>query len=500
MVLKSRSLMSLVLMFTVSGIVTSGSLAPEETQKLIAGDGGFFHLFGSSVAVDGQTAAVGALLDDDNGLASGSVYVYVRSGGVWTRQTKLRADDGAAGDLFGISVSIWGDTVAVGAAHVAGTDGPMGAVYIFVRDGGEWTQEARLVAADGAVNDLFGTGVAVHGDTVIVGAESDEDNGPASGSAYVFIRAEGVWTQQEKLLPDVGAANDRFGHVVSFDGETVVIGTLRFADGRSGSGSAYIFSRPGGVWIQQARLVSDNPLASDRFGNSVSVDGRTVVIGSGLDDDRGENSGSAYVYSRAGGAWSLETKLFATDGMAGDRFGGSVSVHGSVILIGASGAEDNGENSGSAYVFTHLDDMWGEEVKFLAGDGAPGDAFGNPVAVANNTVLIGAIGDDDEGDRAGAAYVFRLTPPDPVNLILELMDLVENMSMVPGIDTSMHGKLNAALMVLTDLSMNNDTAALHLLGSFAAQVEALGGKQIAAEDADDLIAAAREIIQTLGME
>ena len=162
--------------------------------KLTASDGAASDYFGDSVAIDGDTLVVGARYDDDNGSASGSVYVFIHSGIIWTQQAKLTASDGAADDRFGSSVAIDGDTIVVGALLNDDNGTDSGTAYVFTRSGTTWTQQAKLTASDGALDDEFGQSVAIAGDTIVVGADRDDDNGNRQWIAYVFTRSGTAWT------------------------------------------------------------------------------------------------------------------------------------------------------------------------------------------------------------------------------------------------------------------------------------------------------------------
>src|SRR6185503_19688910 len=181
-------------------------------------------LFGDSVAVSGDTAVVGAIGDDDGGTSSGSAYVFVRSAGVWSQQQKLTASDALAGDEFGYSVAVSGDTAVVGARSDSDAGTFSGSAYVFVRSAGVWSQQQKLTASDAAAGDFFGFSVAVSGDTAVVGAIFDDDAGSGSGSAYVFVRSAGVWSQQQKLTASDAAASDSFGASVAVSGDTAVVG------------------------------------------------------------------------------------------------------------------------------------------------------------------------------------------------------------------------------------------------------------------------------------
>ena len=372
-----------------------------EQQKLVPSDGVGGEYFGTSVSLSGDTALIGAYLDDDNGAQSGSAYVFVRNGGVWTEQQKLLASDAEAGDQFGWAVSVSGDTAAIGAALDDDNGTWAGAAYVFVRSGTVWTEQQKLFPSDSAANDQFGSSVSASGDTVAVGARLDADNGSSSGSAYVFVRSGAVWTEQQKLLPSDGAGGDEFGRVLSLSGDTVVVAARYDDDNGISSGSAYVFVRSGTVWSEQQKLLASDGAASDGFGTAVSISGDTVVIGAELDDDNGASSGSAYVFVRSGTAWTEQDKLLASNGVANDRFGASVSVSGDLVLSGAP----TGVSPGRAFAFERTGTVWTEEQELLRPDAA-GDFFGAEVSIDGDTAVIGASNDDDKGDGSGSAYVF----------------------------------------------------------------------------------------------
>uniref|UniRef100_UPI0040574A2F FG-GAP repeat protein n=1 Tax=Candidatus Electronema sp. TaxID=2698783 RepID=UPI0040574A2F len=430
-----RMLLAAFFLLMLAGGTAQAAIDPATVQKLLAGDGTADDRFGNSVAMSGDTAVIGAWLDDDKGDDSGSAYVFVRAAdGTWSQQAKLTAADGAADDWFGFSVAVLGDTAVIGADGDNDKGTWTGSAYVFVRAAdGTWSQQAKLTAADGAAYDHFGNSVAVSGDTAVIGADGDDS---VSGSAYVFVRAaDGTWSQQTKLTAADGTVLDEFGSSVAMSGDTAVIGAYGDDDKGSWSGSAYVFVRAAdGTWSQQAKLTAADGAADDEFGSSVAVSGNTAVIGAWLDDDKGDDSGSAYIFVRAGGTWSQQAKLTAADGAADDYFGGSVAVSGDTAVIGAYGDDDKGTWTGSAYVFVRTADgsiwggiWWSQQAKLTAADGAAVDFFGISVAVSGDTALIGAPWDDDKGSESGSAYVFVRaadgTWPQPV--------VRQNMNMAP---------------------------------------------------------------------
>lgn len=355
--------------------------------------------------------------DDANGLESGSAYVFTRSGTTWSQQARLTAADGSDRDWFGVRVALEGDTAVVPAdaddSDVNGIDS--GSVYVFTRSGTIWTQQAKLTASDGAAVDLFGYSVALSGDTILIGARFDDDDimGVDSGSVYVFTRSGTTWSQQVKLTAADGAAGDEFGYSVALSGDTAVITANADDSDFNGvdSGSAYVFTRTGSDWSQQAKLTAADGDAGDLFGVRVALDGDTALIGSRLDDNdaNGIDSGSVYVFTRSDGTWSQQAKLTAADGGAGDWFGYTVALTENVALIGAQFNDGvNGVDSGSAYVFTRSGTAWSQKTKLTAADGKPGDQFGGKVAISGDTVVVGARLVDDvvRGVDSGSVYIF----------------------------------------------------------------------------------------------
>ena len=383
---------------------------------LKAGNTGSEDLFGSAVAVSGDTVVVGAWQEDSNATgvdgnagdnsatSSGAAYVFTRTAGVWSQQAYLKASNTAAGDRFGISLDVDGDTIAVGAnnedSNATGIGGNQadnsatnsGATYIFSRSGGVWTQQAYVKASNTGASDAFGGSVAVSADTLVVGAINESSNATGvngsqgdhistqySGAAYVFIRGGGTWSQQAYLKASNTGANDNFGVSVDVDADTVVIGANREAGNATGvnaplsggtgtqadnsvqdCGAAYVFTRGSGSWSQQAYLKASNTGAYDQFGLSVAVDGDTLVVGApyesgnatgvnapltGGSGTQADNSaiyaGAAYVFARSAGSWSQLAYLKASNTQAIDLFGASVAVNGITILAGAA-YEDGG--------------------------------------------------------------------------------------------------------------------------------------------------------------
>jgi hypothetical protein len=362
--------------------------------------------------------------EDPNGRRAGSAYVFTSSDGEWSQQQKLAANDGNEDDLFGGSVALSADgtTALIGAFRDNNSNGEdAGSVYVFARSNGEWSQQQKLAAADGDDKDRFGYSVALSADgtTALIGATVDEDpNGRRAGSVYVFARSNGEWSQQQKLAASDGDRSDEFGSSValSADGTTAVIGAFLDEDPNGNqAGSAYIFARSSGGWSQQQKLAANDGDSDDEFGESIALsdDGATALIGASDDEDpNGRRAGSVYVFARSNGEWSQQQKLTSDDGDSNDELGFSVTLaaDGTTALIGAFGEEDpNGEDAGSAYVFARSNGEWNQQQKLFADDGEINHLFGYSVALSadGTTALIGAyLNADPNGTAAGSAYVF----------------------------------------------------------------------------------------------
>ena len=379
--------------------------------------------FGISTSVSGNTAVVGSFLDDHaGGVDAGSAYVFVRTGTTWSLQAKLFAADAAAGDEFGISVSVSGDTVVVGAHRDdTGAGADAGSAYVFVRSGTTWTQQQKLAPPDAGAGDRFGGSVSLSGNTAVVGARLDDTGANTdSGSAYVFLRSGTTWSQQQKLLASDAAAGDLFGAAVSLGTDTVVVGSP-FGNNGAGqdAGAAYVFLRSGTTWAQQQKLTAADAELSDNFGSSVSLSGNTAVVGAPFDNTAGGvDAGSTYVFVRSGITWSQQQKLTASDGSPGDVFGSSVSVFGNTAVVGAPSASSPIPDTGAVYAFLRSGAAWAQHQKLLAPDGSSGDEFGRAVFLSGSTAAFGAPLDDTAvppgggGVDAGSAHIFFETLTD----------------------------------------------------------------------------------------
>ena len=463
-------------------IITRQGLSMQ-TDYVKASNTGGNDRFGYSVALDGDTLVVGADYEASNATGvdgdqldhsaphSGAVYVFFRHlNGTWFQEAYLKASNTGNNDAFGQSVALDGDTLVVGAdgedSNATGVNGNQldnsapwsGAAYVFVRSDGIWSQQAYLKASNTDSDDAFGQSVALDGDTLVVGANEAsnatgvdgnelDNSASSSGAAYVFVRSDGIWSQQAYLKASNTDSDDAFGQSVALDGDTLVVGANEASnatgvDGNeldnsaSSSGAAYVFVRSDGIWSQQAYLKASNTDSDDTFGTSVALDGDTLMVGAcGEDsnatgvngnqlDNSSDNSGAAYVFVRSDGTWSQQAYLKASNTGDDDVFGRSLALDGDTLVVGARGEDggillDNLPESGAAYFFVRSGGTWSQENYVKALDTENGDAFGTSVALDGGTLVIGARTEDsnatgvngnqfdNSAPNSGAVYIFK---------------------------------------------------------------------------------------------
>ena len=390
------ALLSMVLAPSVQA-QTLKDLYPE-LATVTASDGAWGDFFGYSVSRSGDTLAVGAPLDSVGAISQGSVRVFVRSGTSWSLQATLTASDGAVSDYFGFSVSLSGDTLAVGVPNDdVGANVDQGSVRVFVRSGTSWSLQATLTASDGASGDFFGNSVSLSGDTLAVGVRVDDLGANVNqGSVRVFVRSGTSWSAQATLIAVDGAASDYFGFSVSLSGDTLAVGVPYDSVGAISQGSVRVFVRSGTTWSALATLTASDGAVSDNFGTSISLSGDTLAVGVSWDDvGANVDQGSVRVFVRSGTSWSAQATLTASDGVANDQFGHSISLSGDTLAVGVPN-DDVGANvdQGSLRVFVRSGTSWSAQAMLTASDGAAGDQFGNLVSLSDDTLAVGALFDD----------------------------------------------------------------------------------------------------------
>jgi hypothetical protein len=392
-------------------VMVASALASHFTSetKLNASDASALDFFGRSASISDDTIVVGAYRNEAGGTERGAAYVFARSGSAWPEQQKLTAGDGADDDFFGWSSDIDGNVIAVGSPGDDDKGDASGSAYMFRRSG-SFTQEQKLLASDGVAEDRFGDTVAVSGNVVVVGAPGKIASGLAHGSAYVFRFQGTSWVQEQKLTASDGAAADNFGESVDIHGDVIVVGAPEDDDVATGAGSAYVFRFNGLTWVQEKKLTASDGGSTDRFGIGVSVHDDLVVVGADGANGPALSSGAAYVFTFDGLTWNEDQKLTASDGENADAFGLGITTDGVTIVVGAPQDDFPSLNGpGSAYVFLFDGSTWVQDQKLSASDKEAFSDFGGfgAVSVDGDTVVIGADGDG----TTGSAYVYTVNQP-----------------------------------------------------------------------------------------
>ncbi len=327
----------------------------DQPLELTAAEPGAYDQFGTSVAISGDVALIGASTNDEFGMGAGAAHVYRFDGSVWVEEVKLTASDAASGESFGRSVSLDGDVALVGAWNADNSgalndDGP-GAAYVYRYDSSEWVEEVKLVASDGESADRFGTSVALAEDLAVVGASGEGSilpppSGNAIGAAYVYRFDGSQWTEEAKLTSSDGEPGDRFGASVATDGELIVVGDPHHDALGQSSGSVYVFAFDGSGWVEDAILRTSDADVKDHFGSEVDVSGEIIAVGAYGDDDACAdaawycNSGAIYMFRYDGVGSVEETKLIRIHAAEDDLFGDSISIEGDLVAIGARHDDD----------------------------------------------------------------------------------------------------------------------------------------------------------------
>lgn len=393
------------------------AIAPE--QQLIADDGDGNDSLGNACAAYVDWVIVGAPEADVGGTSvCGAAYAFGKTGGTWTQHWKLIASDRATGDRFGAAVALFENTAVVGAPNDSNASGALaGAAYIFTRvsPSFQWTQQAKLASTDLEAGDRFGYSVAIHGDTVIIGSRKDANTaGVDAGAAYVFQRSGSTWSQQAKLTAFDGVRGDWFGYSVAISetaSRRIAIVGAEFNDNVNGTnaGAVYGFTlntlTPGSSWSSGTKLLQPGGVPGNRFGRAVAASGGTVAVTALFGGGSNPSSTTVFTYS-TGPGFNLQGTVSA--GTSGDAFGSSVSLSGNTMVIGASDDDSSfGTDAGCAYLYSRTSGVWTLQGQIFAPNAAGGDRFGTSVSVSSATLVVGSPGDDiGASPNMGSATVF----------------------------------------------------------------------------------------------
>jgi hypothetical protein len=347
----------------------------------------------------------------------GAVYVYVRNSETWSLQQRIIPADLSRYDAFGSAVAIKGDTLVIGSPQydVGVSEDNTGAVYVYTRSAGVWTFQTKLAAADLTADSRFGAAVAIDAGTIVATAPRVDIDGVLNvGAAYVFTGSGASWAQQARLRYQSGVADDALGNDVDLEGDVVVVGA-QFADDGAllDTGAAYVFTRSAGVWSAAVRLESPAQAEDGRFGRAVTAgsDG-TIAVSDHL---RSSGEGAVVLYAGSGVTWTPQQTIGASDGAALDFFGHALSLRGDVLLVGAYNANlGSNIDRGAAYRFERVLGTWSEVDKYFASDNALNDRVAFDVDLGSANAVLGApyeASGSNNLQRAGSAYLFHLGTP-----------------------------------------------------------------------------------------
>lgn len=394
-----------------------------QQQELLPGGIAANDDVGRAVAIEGDLAVVGSRLEDLSGTNTneGAVFVFRRSGSTWSQIAMLVASDGALNDRFGHAVAISNGTIVVSAIGDDVTFGDEGSAYVFEQTGPTtWTQTAHLLpvpdfVGQNTVGENFGESVAIDGNTIAIGARSDNDAaGVVRGSVYSFQDTGSGWTAlpPQKIRASDGLSGDRFGFDVAIHVNRIVAGAPFDDTAASNDGSVYVFDRPSNAspFAEVAKIVAGGDASlDDEFGTSVAVEGSTILVGA----QKEGGNGAAYVFTGGGAVWSQQAKLLPT---SGSLFGVSVDLQGDLAVVGATGGVN-----GRAFAFARAGTTWGSADLIVPNDSVVGDAdvFGQSVGIDAGFIIVGAPLHDHTGaaSNSGGAYVFVDPNDPPVNAV-----------------------------------------------------------------------------------
>jgi hypothetical protein len=383
-----------------------------QQPKLQASDLQKNYEYGENLAIEGDRLLVSARGDKHAGAYAGAVHVYDWDGDSWESRTKLIADPPHIRDSFGSSIAMSGTTLAIG-AEIDSSDGlaRAGSAYVFEQSGDGYRQQQRLRSSDPAAGDFFGRTVDVEGDTLVVGAPlATVDGVEFAGKAHVFTRSGETWTEVQRLTaPELDPDGADYGWQVALDGDTLLVAAINGKVGDLMTGLVYVYRRGDAGFVYEATLAPPVPDDFQNFGGAIALEGNRALVGSSNDGPTGENYGAAYVFERSGTTWRQTARLAASDLQDNGRFGSAVSLDGDTALIGAAQATTAGIGikAGAAYFFVLSRGSWREQARVHPYDGLDGDGFGTDVALSSRHVLVGAPNRDDFGSKSGAVYPFE---------------------------------------------------------------------------------------------
>ncbi len=452
-----------LILVVVWASIISTALAQKDVRLVPADTGG----------TDNDPVAIGVgtkyIILGTPGSGQNFATIFEGEGDKWKQTAHFTGDGGGFGQAVAITDVRGRGNTAFAIVGAATHDG-VGEARIFALSGRDWNVQARISARDGADGDDFGHAVSINGDTAFVGAPKDDDGAPNSGAVYVFVRAGARWNQQAKLTAKNPARSDGFGESVSLLGNTAIIGAPQTEHaGVKFAGAAYVFEREGDTWVEKTKLTANEPGKADRFGFSVALDADTVVIGAPLrDTNGGQDAGAAYIFGRDGDSWKQLAKVEGEGGRKGDKFGHSVATNGNVVIVGAPIRNEDAFASGAAYAFARVDGVWQAKNKVVPKNGSKDLHFGESVGINENTVAIASHHKtkcDDCGWPHGdgsSAYVYSSiesfgTPPfsvEPIELKVTTLGRVKRTALFQNFPNPFNPETWLPYQLAADASVN----------------------------------------------
>ncbi|MCV2886321.1 FG-GAP repeat protein [Aestuariibacter sp. AA17] len=396
-------------LFACLTLIATNSFATQD--MILAKDGKAGDSFGYSAAIDGNTVLIGAHQADINGIRNaGAAYVYVLDKNGWQQQAKLIADPVFTEDTVGGKVALHNNIAMLGVMRRDDKGQDSGAVVAFEREKGLWKQQHIFTAPDAKPGDAFGQSIALTDNFLVIGAPRNDASGNDSGAAYIYKRENGAWHYQTKITASDGAQGDLFGISVAIDDNTILVGADLHDDKAEKAGAVYVYVHDKNTWKQEAKLMASDGGNTDIFGVRVAVSGDTALISARRDDIEGIgiDAGSAYIFERSGTIWTQHTKLISPDGQADDRFGRDVALKKDTAIISAMNHDANGPDTGALYVYEKRGDSWRFASKVVANTSNPNDRFGWSVALSDDVAAITAPNHGTNGQDSGAVFIQKL--------------------------------------------------------------------------------------------
>ena len=389
-------------------LVATGASAQTFETEVVA-DGDFEDDFGRAIGVSGDTLAVGAPSDNEGVADTGSVHVFVHQGSTWVLQQELLGSPPGPGSELGAALAVQDDVLIAGARGQSDGNWTQpgfhrGAALVFRREAGVWAQEAFLQPAAVAAHDQMGFAVGLDGDVAVAGAPFADPAGEQSGRVWVFRRVAGLWTEEASLVAPDGAAGQRFGMSVALSGNTLAIGAAGAAGTAPEAGAVYVYVHGGSGWALQQKAVAIDGQRGDRLGESVALDLDTLVAGAPRRDVAGQgNAGALAVFTRTAGVWQQQDWLSSPTPHAVDNLGTAVALQGDLVVAGSPDVDAAQPMGGAALLWQRSAGDWSLLSTLLSPLTTPGDACGVSVALDGDRCASGTIWRDGQAFGANGA-------------------------------------------------------------------------------------------------